>query len=94
MNPNWPTKKLGEEIIATLIVAHPDDETIFCGGTMLTYPEWNWNVVCLTWSIGDDPRGTQFQRAMEFYKSLGVKVASYRCLGKSDHDLSQEEISD
>lgn len=90
----WPIKKLGEEMTATLVVAHPDDETIFCGGTMLTYPEWNWNVVCLTWSIGDDPRGTQFQRAMEFFKSLGVRVASYQCLGKSDHDLSQEEISD
>lgn len=92
----WPIKKLGEEVMATLIVAHPDDETIFCGGTMLTYPQWNWNVVCLTWNICDDPRGIQFQRAMEFFKSLGVKITSYSCLGKLDkgQELTEEEITD
>lgn len=94
MEPNWPVKNSEEVINAILVVAHPDDETIFCGGTILTYPEWNWHIVCLTWDISDDPRGIQFQKAMDFYKSYGVNIVSFQCLGKLDRELSEEEIND
>ena len=29
-----------------MIVAHPDDETLWAGGTILKHPEWHWE----TWS--------------------------------------------
>lgn len=89
MKNNWPDIK--ENINAAIIVAHPDDETIFCGGTLLNYPKWNWHIVCLTWNIVDDPRGTQFQRAMDMYKSYGVNISSFQCMGKIDQSLSQGE---
>lgn len=49
---------------ALVVVAHPDDETIFLGGYMLKNPEWNWTVVSVTHSL-DSVRGSEFQRACQ-----------------------------
>lgn len=46
-----------------LIVAHPDDETLWAGGTLLSHPEWDCFVVCLC-------RGSDTDRAPKFYKAL------------------------
>lgn len=49
---------------ALVVVAHPDDETIFLGGYILKNPEWDWTVVAVTHSL-ESPRGAEFQRACE-----------------------------
>ena len=36
-----------------LIVAHPDDETLWAGGTILSHPAWDCFIVCLC--RGSDP---------------------------------------
>ncbi len=51
-----------------VIVAHPDDETLWAGGTILSHPQCNWFILCLT-------RGSDPDRAPKFYKALKVLKA-------------------
>ena len=45
---------------AAIIVAHPDDETIWSGGLILQRPEWQWTVLSLC--RADDPdRSRKFE---------------------------------
>jgi LmbE family N-acetylglucosaminyl deacetylase len=49
---------------AALVVAHPDDETLWAGGTILVNRSWRWTVVALT-RASDPDRAPKFRRAME-----------------------------
>jgi len=54
-----------------LIVAHPDDETLWAGGTVLSHPSWQCFIVCL--SRGSDAeRSRRFARALEVLRSQGI----------------------
>jgi len=54
-----------------VIVAHPDDETLWCGGFMLERPDWAWFVFTLC--RGDDPdRAPRFARVL---RQLGADGA-------------------
>jgi LmbE family N-acetylglucosaminyl deacetylase len=46
-----------------VIVAHPDDETLWAGGTILNHPAWKWFIVCLC-------RGCNKERSIRFYNAL------------------------
>jgi LmbE family N-acetylglucosaminyl deacetylase len=54
-----------EKRSVAVIVAHPDDETLWAGGTILCNPSWNWFIVCLC-------RGSDKDRAPKFYAALKV----------------------
>lgn len=54
-----------------VIVAHPDDETLWAGGTILSHPSWDCIVVSLCRG-SDSDRAPKFFKAMEVLKSQGI----------------------
>jgi LmbE family N-acetylglucosaminyl deacetylase len=59
-----------------MIVAHPDDESLF-GGEALTSTR-DWTVICVT-------NGTNEQRRREFINAMSSIGANYTILGHFDH---------
>ena len=74
-----------EHVNCALIVAHPDDETLWAGGTILMHPDSCWTVVTLT-RKSDPDRAPRFQRAMECLNARGV-------MGDLDDGPEQKPLS-
>jgi LmbE family N-acetylglucosaminyl deacetylase len=53
-----------------VIVAHPDDETLWAGGTILSHPMWNCFIVSLS-RENDPDRAPRFYEALKILKSEG-----------------------
>ncbi len=54
-----------------VIVAHPDDETLWAGGTILENPSNDWFIVCLS-RAGDPDRSRRFYDALKVMKVKGI----------------------
>ena len=54
-----------------IIVAHPDDETLWAGGTILLHPSWQWFIACLCRG-SDTERAGKFHEALKIFKSEGI----------------------
>ncbi len=57
------------KIKAAVLVAHPDDETLWAGGTILSHPDWEWFIATLC-RASDPDRAPKFFRVLE---RLGAK---------------------
>ncbi len=57
--------------LVAVIVAHPDDETLWAGGTILKHPLWNCFVVCLC-RKNDANRAPKFFRAIKLLGAKGI----------------------
>ncbi len=68
-----------------LIVAHPDDETLWAGGTLLSNPSWDCFVVCLC-------RGSDQDRAPKFHKALSA-LGVTGIIGDLDDGPDQNPLS-
>ena len=72
-----------------LIIAHPDDETIWAGGTILSHPSWDWFVVSLSRGRDSD-QAEKFEQALE---QLGAKgVMGDLDAGVDQKPLNEEEV--
>jgi len=56
---------------ALCIVAHPDDETIWMGGTILKHDDWDWTILCLC-RKNDSDRMPKFKKVCSFYKAKAI----------------------
>lgn len=54
-----------------IIVAHPDDETLWAGGEILNNPLWQCFVVCLC-RKNDDERATKFYKVLKILQVEGI----------------------
>ncbi|MBC8273438.1 MAG: PIG-L family deacetylase [Chloroflexi bacterium] len=59
-----------QNVTAALVVAHPDDETIWAGGTVLMHPDWQWTVVSLC-RRSDLNRAPRFLQAVHKLGGIG-----------------------
>ena len=69
-----------------VIVAHPDDETLWAGGTILIHPSWQWFIVCLC-------RGSDKDRAPKFLKTLQI-LGSEGIMGDLDDGPEQKPLDE
>jgi LmbE family N-acetylglucosaminyl deacetylase len=69
-----------------IIVAHPDDETLWAGGTILSHPEWTCFIVCAS-------RRNDADRAARFYKALKILNAE-GIMGDLDDGPNQEPLDE
>jgi LmbE family N-acetylglucosaminyl deacetylase len=53
-----------------IIVAHPDDETLWAGGTILNHPSWKCFIITLC-RKNDPDRAPRFYKALEVLNSQG-----------------------
>lgn len=54
-----------------VIVAHPDDETLWAGGTILLHPDTEWTIVTMS-RESDNDRASRFSKALEEYGAKGI----------------------
>lgn len=69
-----------------LIVAHPDDETLWAGGTILGHPEWNCFIVSLC-------RKSDPERSQKFFSALKA-LNSEGAMGDLDDGPKQEPLNE
>lgn len=69
-----------------VIVAHPDDETLWAGGTILSNPSWNWNIITLC-RAGDADRSPKFNRVLQIVGATGK-------MGDMDDGPEQKSLSE
>ena len=72
-----------------VIVAHPDDETLWAGGTILSHPSWNCFIVSLC-RRDDTERASKFYDALKVLKSEGIMGNLDD--GTEQNPLDEEEV--
>jgi LmbE family N-acetylglucosaminyl deacetylase len=56
---------------AAVIVAHPDDETLWAGGTILIHASWTWYIAAIC-RASDPDRAPRFHRALQALGAAGT----------------------
>ena len=69
-----------------LIVAHPSDETLWAGGTILSHPSWDWFIVSLS-------RGGERDHAQKFLQAL-QQLGAQGVIGDLDEGDDQKPLNE
>jgi LmbE family N-acetylglucosaminyl deacetylase len=69
-----------------IIVAHPDDETLWAGGALLVHPEWRCSIFCLC-------RASDTERAIKFRQAL-ARFGATGAMADLDDALAQTPLDD
>src|SRR3989344_4055684 len=75
-------QKKERKIKALVIVAHPDDETIWMGGTIMRYKNWDWTIFSLC-RVNDKDREPKFRKVCKHLKAKSIMT-----------DLDDEKLHD
>lgn len=75
---------------AVVVVAHPDDETIWMGGTIMKNPQLQWTIFSLC-RKSDTDREPKFRRVCARYKAEGI-ITDLDDEGKLDDKEAIEQI--
>jgi LmbE family N-acetylglucosaminyl deacetylase len=54
-----------------VIVAHPDDETLWAGGTILNNPQWDYFIISLCRKYDED-RSSKFYKVLKILNAQGI----------------------
>jgi LmbE family N-acetylglucosaminyl deacetylase len=69
-----------------IIVAHPDDETLWAGGAIMSHPSWQCFIACLC-RKNDADRAPKFFKALKILKSQGI-------MGNLDDEPEQKPLEE
>ena len=80
---------------ALIITAHPDDESIFMGGTIAEFKRWRWSVLCMTDcdTRFNKRRQEELLAVSQIYERNGVTFTPYMLgIKKRNGRFSKKEI--
>lgn len=82
---------MSKQKYALLVVAHPDDESIFFAGLLMSQRTLPWLVICITDGNADEMGS---ERANQFKKACGLLKAKYNHWDFKDRFESRLDIND